>query len=368
MSADPLFEPLRLGALELPNRIVMPPLTRNRAQPGSVPGPLMREYYRQRATAGLIVSEATAISPQGRGVPGGPGIFSTEQIDAWRTVVDAVHAEGGRMALQLWHAGSFSHSSLHGGALPVAPSPVPFTRKVPGDNFELTDPEIPRALESDEIPGIVDDYRQAAVNAQAAGFDGVEIHGASGYLIDEFLHESSNLRDDEYGGSVPRRARFFLEVTDAVTGVWGADRVGVRFSPHNSQTGLSDSDPDALYRYVLGELDGLGLAYLHLIDPRASSAISDDVDGDALRRAVAKYRTAYTGRVITAGGYAHDKAAEAIRVGHADAVAFGRFFVANPDLVERFRIGAPLNPYDRPTFYTPGAHGYTDYPTLAAAS
>ncbi|MEU8932493.1 alkene reductase [Streptomyces sp. NPDC048409] len=368
MTTDPLFAPLQLGALALPQRIVMAPLTRNRAGRDGVPTPLMRDYYQQRATAGLIITESTAISPQGRGVPGGPGIHTPEQGAGWAAVTGAVHAAGGRIMLQLWHAGSFSHSSLHSGRPPVAPSPVPFPRKVPGADFSMLEPEIPRALETAEIAAIVEDYRSAAERALRAGFDGVEIHAANGYLIDEFLHESSNQRTDAYGGSAAARSRFLLEVLGAVTSVWGADRVGVRFSPHNAQTGLCDSDPDALYRHVLGELDQLQLAYLHLVDPRSSLAtVTDAIDADAMFAAVAKYRSAYTGKVITAGGYTHTTAVQAVKTGHADAVAFGRSFIANPDLVQRLRSGAALNPYDRSTFYTSGPSGYTDYPYLPPA-
>lgn len=372
MDTNILFSRAQFGALRLVNRIVMAPLTRNRADAGHVPGPLSVEYYRQRATAGLIITEATGISAQGRGIPGCPGIYTEAQVAGWRAVTDAVHASGGRIVLQLWHAGAYSHSSFQpDGARPVAPSAVRGAaryRPVMNKDFVAVEAEVPRALELAEIPGIIADYHRAARNAKRAGFDGVEVHCANGYLIDQFLHDSCNQRSDEYGGSLANRCRMLREVVQTVIDVWGGDRVGVRLSPHNTVAGLTDSAPERLYAQAFADLDRLAPAYLHLVDPRASGAtFSDEGDADAMRRTVASFRAAFTGPVITAGGYTYERALDTLRAGDADAVAFGRFFIANPDLVERFRSGAPLNPYDRSTFYTAGAKGYTDYPVLARA-
>jgi N-ethylmaleimide reductase len=361
-----LFTPLTLGDLTLPNRILLAPLTRMRAAPGNVPHALNATYYAQRASAGLIISEATQVSPQGLGYPNTPGIHSAEQVAGWRQVTDAVHAKGGRMFLQLWHVGRISHTSLQpGGALPVAPSAI----AAKGDAVTpsgMKPLETPRALELAEIPGLVESYRQGAQNAKDAGFDGVEVHGANGYLLDQFLQDGSNRRTDAYGGSIANRARLLLEVIDAAVAVWGPQRVGVRLSPYGTFNDMHDSDPVTLFTHVLGQLAARGVAYVHLIEPRATSAGgSDEVNADA-PLTTALFRKTFTGVLIGAGGYTFDSARAAVEGGTVDAVAFGRLFIANPDLPRRFETGAPLNRYERKTFYGGGAKGYTDYPALAA--
>lgn len=360
---SPLFTPLVVGRYTLSHRVVMAPLTRMRAAEGNVPNPFAPTYYGQRATpGGLIVSEAAQISPAGQGYPATPGIHSAEQVAGWKQVTDAVHAQGGLIFLQLWHTGRSSHSSFQpGGALPVAPSALPITNQVSLTPTWQTVPyETPRALALDEIPGIVADYRQAAVNAMAAGFDGVEVHGANGYLLEQFLHSRSNQRTDRYGGSVENRARLLLEVTKAVVGVWGADRVGVRLSPFGTYNDVGDAAPISLYSHVFSRLNALGVAYLSLIEARTDSGMTIDApQAHDLRRF-------WPGVLILAGGFNAETAASAIREGAADAIAFGRHFIANPDLPERLRTGAALNPYDRKTFYGGGAAGYIDYPSLAS--
>jgi len=361
-----LFTPIALGDLTLPNRIFLAPLTRMRAAPGNVPHALNATYYAQRASAGLIVSEATQVSPQGLGYPNTPGVHTAEQVAGWRQVTDAVHANGGRMFLQLWHVGRISHTSLQpGGALPVAPSAI----AAKGDAVTpagMKPFETPRALELAEIPGLVDSYRQGAQNAKDAGFDGVEVHGANGYLLDQFLQDGSNRRTDAYGGSIENRARLFLEVVDAAIGVWGKQRAGVRLSPYGTFNDMQDSDPVTLFSHVLAQLAARGIAYVHLIEPRATSVGgSDDVNAEA-PLTTALFRKAFPGVLIGAGGYTFDLARAAVAAGTVDAVAFGRLFLANPDLPRRFETGAPLNRYDRKTFYGGGAKGYTDYPALAA--
>ncbi|HYE52772.1 MAG TPA: alkene reductase [Azospirillaceae bacterium] len=369
-SIDALFTPLRLGAVELAHRVVMPPLTRMRSrQPGDVPQPLNAEYYGQRASrGGLIIAEATDVSPDARGYPGAPGIHTAEQVAGWRLVTDAVHARGGLIFLQIWHTGRVSHSSLQpGGALPVSASAV----AAPGNHMDAAfNPvpfETPRALDEAGIARIVGAFRQAALNAREAGFDGVEIHGANGYLVDQFLQDGTNCRTDRYGGSVANRSRFLLEVVDAVAGAWSADRVGVRLSPWGRFNGMSDSDPAALYDHVVGELGRRGLAYLHVVEPRADQTSDENALDAAAPDASARYRALFGGPVIAAGGFVAETAAAAVSAGTADAVAFGRLFIANPDLPRRLRLGAPLNRYDRPTFYGGDARGYTDYPALEDA-
>jgi N-ethylmaleimide reductase len=365
MSTDNLFEPLQLGALLLPNRIVMPALTRMRAGPGSIPTALSAEYYGQRASAGLNITEATAISVQGHGYPNMPGIHSAEQIAGWRLVTDCVHAKGGRIVLQIVHHGRWSHSSYNpDGSLPVAPSAI----TPPGIAYTPTSVqapfETPRALETNELPLLVADFRRAARNARAAGFDGVEIHGANGFLLDQFLQDGSNHRIDGYGATMENRARLLFEVVDGIAADIGKDRVAVRLSPHGNLGGLSDSDTVPHFGYVIGELSKRHLAYLHLIEPRASSVgFADDASVDSANNALL-FRHLFDGPMITAGGYTAEMGVEAIKAGLADAVAFGRMFVANPDLPRRIRTGAALNTFDRSTAYGGGAHGYTDYPTL----
>ncbi|MBP1770909.1 MAG: NADH:flavin oxidoreductase [Holophagaceae bacterium] len=333
--------------------MVMAPLTRSRAGDGDVPTPMNAEYYRQRATAGLILTEGSQISPQGKGYPRTPGIFSQGQIAGWRQVTEAVHAEGGRIFLQLWHVGRLSHSVVQlDGSLPVAPSAI----KAEGEIFTvsgLKPYETPRALEIDEISGVVADFRQAAENAKLAGFDGVEIHAANGYLIDQFLRDGSNIRTDAYGGSVENRARFLREVVEAVIPVFGADRVGVRLSPIFNIFSMSDSDPAALFGHVADLLSQYGLAYLHVVQ----------LGEGAFNFADLKQR--FGGTYIANGGFDAERATKAIHAGKADLVSFGALFLANPDLPERFRKGAPLNTPDTSTFYQGEEHGYTDYPALA---
>jgi N-ethylmaleimide reductase len=371
MSTDILFKPLKLGALNLPNRIVMPPLTRMRAGPGGVPTAMNAEYYGQRASAGLNITEATAISVQGHGYPQMPGIHNTEQVEGWQLVTSAVHARGGRIILQIVHHGRWSHSSYNPDAsLPVAPSAITPPGHAYTTTFEQVPYETPRALETSELPAIVADFRQAARNARAAGFDAVEIHGANGFLLDQFLQDGSNQRSDAYGGNIENRARLLLEVVDGIANDIGKDRVGVRLSPHGNLGGLSDSDTLPHFSYVISELSRRRLAYLHLIEPRASSAgIADDASVDSANNA-SLFRHLFEGPMITAGGYTPEMGVAAIERGAADAVAFGRMFIANPDLPERIRTGAPLNAFDRSTSYAGDAHGYTDYPPLhlAAAS
>jgi N-ethylmaleimide reductase len=365
MSTDVFFSPLQLGALALPTRIVMPALTRMRAGIGGVPTALSAEYYAQRASAGLIITEATAISVQGHGYPAMPGIHSAEQVAGWRGVTSAVHARGGRIVLQLVHHGRWSHSSYNpDGSLPVAPSAI----TPPGTAYTSQSTQVPyetpRALETKEIPEIVASFRRAARNALVGGFDAVEVHGANGFLLDQFLQDGSNHRTDAYGGSIENRARLLLEVIDGIASDIGPDRVALRLSPHGNLGGLSDSDPVRHFSYVISELGKRGLAYLHLIEPRASSVgFGDNVSVDSANNA-ALFRHLYQGPLITAGGYTPETGARAIVERLADAVAFGRMFIANPDLVERIRTSAALNPFDRSTAYGGGAHGYTDYPAL----
>ena len=356
-----LFTPFQLGPYRLANRMVMAPLTRNRAGPGGVPQALNAAYYAQRATAALIITEASQISPQGLGYPNTPGIHEPEQAAGWRRVTEAVHARDGRIFLQLWHVGRISHPALQpGGALPVAPSAIrpegqAVTHEGPRDFVT------PRALALREIPGIIDQYRAAARNAVSAGFDGVEVHAANGYLLDQFLRDGSNRRDDAYGGPIANRARLLLEVTEAVAEVWGAARVGVRISPVNSFNSMSDSDPDATFGTVAQALNRFGLAYLHVVE-RDSSDREPEPSYDRRR-----LRNAFDGPYIANGSYDRLRGDWALASGGADLVALGKDFLANPDLPERFRRHAPLNQPDPATFYGGDGRGYTDYPALDAA-
>lgn len=365
-----LFDPLVLGDITLSNRIIMAPLTRMRAsQPGNVPNALNATYYAQRASAGLIVSEATQISQQGQGYPATPGIHSPEQVAGWKLVTDAVHKAGGKIVLQLWHVGRISHSSHQpAGGVPVAPSAIAPSGKTFTADWKQVPYETPRALETSELPLIVADYVSAAKNAKEAGFDGVEVHSANGYLLDQFLQDGTNHRTDAYGGSIENRSRLLLEVVDAVTDVLGAGRVGVRLSPYGTFSDMSDSDPVALFTSVIKQLSARHIAYLHLIEPRSTSAGgSDAVMADAPSTSTL-FREAFDGVLISAGGYHADDAKQVVASGQADAVAFGRLFISNPDLPERLRSGAPLAPYNRATFYGGGEAGYTDYPTFSAAA
>lgn len=360
-----LFSPIQLGPLSLIHRVVMAPLTRMRSViPGDAPGPLMLDYYRQRVSAGgLIISEATAISVTGRGYLGAPGIYSNEQVQGWKQITDAVHAAGGHMFLQLWHVGRTSHVEMTGGVPPVGPSVVPYEGKAfTSKGWTPVSPN--RALELGEIPALLDDYRHATRNARAAGFDGVEIHSANGYLLDQFLQDGSNKRADRYGGPPENRARLLLEVTRAVAESWEPNRVAVRISPSTSFNGMSDSNPTATFGYVAQELNSLGLAYLHVIEPRVVGSV--EVADGLSPVAASQLRQFFKGRIIAAGGFDAAGAESIIARGDADLVAFGRLFIANPDLPRRIRLKAPLNPYDRSTFYGGDRRGYTDYPALAA--
>jgi N-ethylmaleimide reductase len=349
-----LFEELEVGALTLPNRVVMAPLTRSRADAERALGDLHAEYYAQRAGAGLIVSEATQISEQGIGYPATPGMHTDAQVAGWRKVTSAVHAAGGRIVAQLWHVGRISLPRYQpGGGPPVSASAV----KPDGHafTFEGMVPFVtPRALGLDEIAGVVSDYARAAARAKEAGFDGVEVHAANGYLIEQFLHTGTNRREDAYGGSVENRVRFLREVTEAVAGVWGADRVGVRVSPHSTGGGSSDADRKGTYGAAAAALEGLGVAYLHTLEPAEGVAPED--------RVIGTLRENYSGVIIANAGYDAESGEALLRSGEADAIAYGRLFIANPDLPERFRQGAPLAEPDRATFYGGGAEGYTDYP------
>lgn len=369
MPVDSLFTPIRLGALALQHRVVMAPLTRMRSlQPGDVPHALNATYYGQRASrGGLIITEATDVSEQARGYPGAPGIHSVEQIAGWRLVTDAVHARGGLIVLQLWHTGRVSHSSMQpNGARPVAPSAVP----APGQHMDAqgrpVDFETPRVLALDEIAGIVAQFRQAVLHAREAGFDGVEIHSANGYLIDQFLQDGTNRRTDRYGGTIENRARLLCEIVEAASSVWSADRVGVRVSPWGRFNGMHDSNPGALFDHVAAALRAYRLAYLHVVEPRADQNSDTNALDPNAPDAASRLRERFGGALIAAGGFTRESASRVVAAGHADAVAFGRQFIANPDLPERLRTGAALNRYDRSTFYGGDARGYIDYPALAA--
>lgn len=359
-----LFEKTNFGSIELNNRLVMAPLTRMRSsQPGNVPNALMATYYAQRASAGLIISEASQVSQQGQGYPGTPGIHSPEQTEGWKLVTNAVHQVGGKIVLQLWHVGRISHRSHQpGGELPVAPSAIKPEGGTFSSDWQPVAFETPRALELSEIHGVIEDFRRGAINAKDAGFDGVEVHGANGYLLDQFLQDGPNQRTDQYGGSIENRARLLLEVVDSAIGVWGGDRVGVRLSPYGTFNDMRDSDPVKLFTYVLEQLSQREIAYLHLIEPRSSGAGGgDDVVENAPDTAEV-FRSAFQGALLSAGGYTADTAKEVVAKGLADAVAFGRFFISNPDLPRKIREEIPLTPYDRTTFYGGGEKGYTDYP------
>lgn len=355
-----LFSPYTLGPLQLKNRIVMAPLTRSRAEAGNVPSRMAVTYYRQRASAGLIITEATQAAEGGQGYISTPGIHSREQVERWKEVTDAVHEEGGLIFVQLWHVGRISHPVFRHGELPVAPSAIAprGVQTYTADGFQ--DIPAPRALETAEIPGIVQEFRQAAINAQAAGFDGVEIHGANGYLLDQFLEDGTNQRTDEYGGSVENRARLLLEVLGAVAGVWGSDRVGVRLSPGGSFNDMCDSHPQQTFAHAVQRLAGMNLAYLHLVEPAPAQGEHPTPDMTARY-----FRQFYPGTIIVAGGYTLEKGNQVLREGIADLVAFGQLFIANPDLVERLRRNGPFNPPDHGSFYGGSDKGYIDYPTLA---
>jgi N-ethylmaleimide reductase len=353
-----LWTPARAGVLELKNRIVMAPMTRSRAGQGGVPTALMAEYYVQRASAGLIITEGSQVSQQGVGYPSTPGIHTDAQVTGWRRVTDAVHNAGGRIFLQLWHVGRMSHPSMQpGGALPVAPSAI----APDGEIYTATGRQpfvTPRALEREEIPGVVEQFAEGARRAMAAGFDGVELHGANGYLIDQFLRDGPNRRTDEYGGSIANRIRLLREVVAAVVDVWGTGRVGVRLSPTGTYHSMSDSDPAATFTRAAEALNEFGLAYLHVVEPITDGPL----------QITPKMRAAFRGPLIANGGYDAETASVVLSRGDADLVSFGASFLANADLPERLRVGAPLNAPDPSTFYGGDERGYTDYPRLTTAT
>lgn len=348
-----LFEPLKIGDLLLPNRTVMAPLTRCRAGAGRVPTPLMAEYYAQRASAGLILSEATAVTPMGVGYPDTPGIWSDEQVEGWKKVTRAVHAAGGRIFLQLWHVGRISDPHYLNGALPVAPSAIAAIGHVsllrPHKDFV-----IPRALDIDEIPGIVEAYRKGAENAKIAGFDGVEIHGANGYLLDQFLQDGSNRRTDAYGGSIENRARLMLEVTDAAISVWGAGRVGMHIAPRGDSHSMGDSNPLATFTYLAKELARRQIAFICAREHAGENRIGPQI------------KAVFGGVYIANEQFTHASAEATLAAGEADAIAWGKLFIANPDLPQRMKLGAVFNAPDATTFYGGSTQGYTDYPALTA--
>ena len=354
MNHPTLFDPIQIGALRLPNRIIMAPLTRSRASAQRIPNALMAEYYSQRATAGMIISEATSVTAMGVGYADTPGIWSQAQVEGWKLVTQAVHESGGRILLQLWHVGRISDPMFLGGALPEAPSAIPAAGPVslvrPLKSFVT-----PRALELDEIPGIVKAYRGGAENAQVAGFDGVEIHGANGYLLDQFLHDKSNHRTDIYGGSIENRARLLLEVTDAAISVWGAGRVGVHLAPRGDMHDMGDSEPVALFEFVARELGSRRIAFICARESLGANRLGPEL------------KKAFGGVLIANERFDLETAEQALAAQEADAIAFGVLFIANPDLPRRLELNAPLNQADASTFYAGGSKGYTDYPILEPA-
>jgi N-ethylmaleimide reductase len=356
-----LFEPYKLGPITLPNRLVMAPLTRNRAVEGFVPSPLASEYYGQRASAGLLITEASQVSQQGQGYQDTPGIYSKAQVAGWRKVTDRVHERGGRIFIQLWHVGRISHTSLQvNNGAPVAPSAI----RAKGKTFvggTFADVSEPRALLLEEIPGIIESFKQATANALAAGFDGVEVHGANGYLLDQFARDGTNKRTDAYGGSIENRAKLMLEVSKIVAAEAGADRTGIRISPVTPANDISDSNPQPLFDYIVDHLNALKLTYIHVIEG-ATGGARDFAPFD-----FASLRKRFKGAYVANNGFDFDLATKALAANHADLIAFGKPFISNPDLVERLQRGAPLNDYDKNTFYGGGAKGYTDYPALGAA-
>lgn len=349
-----LFDPLRLGDLDLPNRVIMAPLTRLRAGETHIPNPLMADYYVQRASAGLILTEATPVTPQGVGYQGVPGIWNEDHVEGWKGVTRAVHQAGGRIFMQLWHVGRISDPIFHGGKPPVAPSAI-----APKGQVSLLRPQrdyvTPRALEREEIPGVIEAFRQGAQLAQAAGFDGVELHGANGYLLDQFLQDGSNKRTDDYGGPIENRARLLLEATDATISVWGADRVGVHLAPRADSHDMGDSDLAGTFGYVVDQLDRRNIAFIAAREYQAPDSLGPDL------------RKRFKGVYIANEGFTGASAQAALDAGIADAVAFGKDFISNPDLPLRLKTGAPLNALVPQTIYAPDATGYTDYPALSEA-
>lgn len=370
MNANNLFTPLDLGPLTLSNRLIMPPLTRMRASmPGNIPWKLNAKYYRQRASAGLIITEGTPVSPRGHGYYHTPGIHTQAQAEGWKLVTEAVHEAGGKIFLQLWHVGRQSHNDLQpGGAAPVAPSAIAGVGQAYVAPGVQKDYPLPRALTTGEVAATVEEFRRGAELAQQAGFDGVELHGANGYLIEQFLSDNSNHRTDQYGGTLANRSRFLLEVVQAVTSVWNADQVGVRLSPANTYGGSEPSDRFGTYRHVVRELNRFGLAYLHFVEPRVAGNKDLLHFDDALSSRHFKPLITGKTKLFSAGGHTLESGQAAVASGEADAIAFGRAFIANPDLPRRLATGAPLNRYQRETFYGGAEAGYTDYPALQPAS
>ncbi|OAJ55015.1 alkene reductase [Paraburkholderia ginsengiterrae] len=360
-----LFSQTNVGTLNLKHRVVLAPLTRMRTEPGNVPGDAMVEYYAQRASeGGLLITDATAVAPLGIAYVDAPGMWTRDQVAGWKRVVQAVHAKGGHLFVQLWHAGRQAHPANTGGLTPVAPSALrslehAAIRDEHGDIAE-TELVVPRELETDEIAGIVEQFRQSAILAKEAGFDGIELHGANGYLFEQFLLDGSNHRTDAYGGPIENRAKFLFDTLDAVVGVWGPHRVAVRLSPSGTYGTMSDSDPHATFGYVAARLNGYDLAYLHVIEPRISGIVERESNESEVSSK--DIRRVFKGPLVAAGGFTRDSAEQIVIDGHADLVAFGRMFIANPDLPDRLRHGLPLNRYDRSTFYGGDTRGYTDYP------
>jgi N-ethylmaleimide reductase len=357
-----LFEPYHLGPLTLPNRFAMAPLTRNRAvPPGMLPSPLAVDYYGQRASAGLLITEASQVSQQGQGYQDTPGIYSTEQVAGWRKVTDRVHERGGRIFIQIWHVGRISHVTLQAnGGAPVGPSAI----RAKGKTFvngTFADVSEPRALELSEIPGIIEDFKRGTANALAAGFDGIEIHGANGYLLDQFAKDGANKRTDAYGGSIENRAKLMLEVSKVVAAEAGAERTGIRISPVTPSNDVSDSNPQPLFDYIVDQLNALKLTYIHVVEG-ATGGPRDIAPFD-----YGSLRKRFKGAYMANNGYDFALANQVLEAGAADLIAFGKPFISNPDLVERLKQGAPLNEWDKATFYGGGAKGYTDYPALQAA-
>jgi N-ethylmaleimide reductase len=361
MNLNALFSEQKLGDLILPHRIVMAPLTRSRSsQPGDIPNDMNVEYYKQRSSAALIISEATQISPQGKGYAFTPGIHSEEQIAGWKKITDEIHAQGSRTFMQLWHVGRVSHSSLQpGNFLPVAPSAIAVSEGQAFTYQGMQDFETPRALDFNEMPSIVEQYRQAAINAKEAGFDGVEIHAANGYLLDQFLKDGTNKRDDVYGGGIENRSRLVLDVTQAVTDVWGGNRVGIRISPTGTFNAMSESNPQALYNYLVEKLNQFNLAYLHVVEELGIGDVgeTEGFNFETLRQV-------FNGAYMANGGYTGETAEQSLNDGNSDFIAFGVPFISNPDLPERIKQGADLNEADPNTFYGGDEKGYIDYPSL----
>ena len=357
-----LLSPATLGDMKLENRMILAPLTRTRAADGFVPQPMNTIYYAQRASAGLIISEATQVARNGLGYANTPGIYNQQQIEGWKEITKAVHDKGGKIFLQLWHAGRVAHPDLlEAGDIPVAPSAIAadYLADLPNGQF----PHVtPRELKLEEIPAIIEQFRQGAKNALEAGFDGVEIHAGNGYLPDEFLQDNSNHRTDEYGGSIENRARFLLEITQAAIDGYGKERVGVRLSPSSAFNDMHDSNPVATFSYLAEQLNRLEIAYLHVVEPRIKGNVTIEDDGTGLGAKF--FRPIFKGTIISAGGYTRDTGEEFIKDNNADFIAYGRLFISNPDLPKRFALNAELNKYDRSTFYTNGEEGYIDYPAL----